>query len=317
MLITIVICTYNRSEILKITLPCYLDLDIPKNDELEVIIVDNNSQDETKEVIAEFIELNKSKIDFKYAFESRQGLSYARNHGYERSSGNYIAYIDDECILPRQWLDVVMQNIYSEAPAFLGGPYYGKYLPRSSSNWYRESFGDSYILQYRLADGPMKGHFLSGGNLVIRSDVFDKVGLFDTELGMNGETISYGEEQDFQKRLVAKWPSEIILYSSKVFVWHCIRDEKMSILYAFKEALVRGEYSVKKEENFLVLFISPVLLFYFSFKMLLSGLYKFIQSVFVEEHFFTLLYKDYVGGIWRGVGASWCRTKRLIAKFGR
>jgi len=193
MTFTLVICTYNRDEILEATVPSLLKLKIPNEASLEIIIVDNNSNDDTKRVANDFIDkvskLDSSMLNARYVFEEKQGLSYARNKGFDESEGEYIAYIDDECILPDSWLNQAQRIIKSEQPAFLGGPYLGKYFPGSSSNWYKESFGDSYILQYQLDDGPMKNRYISGGNMFIRRDVFEKVGLFDVDLGMSGETV--------------------------------------------------------------------------------------------------------------------------------
>lgn len=312
----IIICTYNRVDILKITLPCYNSLKVPEGVDLEVIIVDNNSNDETAGYVDKFITKGHSRIKYRYIAEPRQGLSYARNTGYKNASGDYIAYMDDECIIPENWLNIAFQDVVSERPAFLGGPYYGKYLPAASSIWYKESFGDSYILQYNLATGPMKSHYLSGGNIVVRKDVFDKIGLFNTELGMSGVTINFGEEQDFQKRLIAKYPRELIWYNSSLFVWHYIREEKMSVPYLFKVALIRGESSAKAgNQTLLNLVISPFLLVFFITRAVLSALWKLILSLFTKEHFFTLLHEDYKSRFWRSIGVSWYRSKILLKKI--
>ena len=306
------ICTYNRADILEVTLLNYLELRVPKNISLEVVIVDNNSNDNTKEVIQQFVK-EFSKLNVSYIYDSHQGLSHARNTGYQQARGDYIAYIDDECILPSHWLELAVEYITFQQPAFLGGPYYGKFLPNVSSTWFKESFGDSYILQYDLPNGPMKNNYLSGGNFIIRRDVFDKIGLFNTSLGMSGETINYGEEQDFQKRLVTQFPKEVIYYISELFVWHCIRTEKISISYLFKEAIIRGEASAKTANlSFLDLLVTPILLVASVLRAFLSFVIKLFQSFFVKEHFFTLLYQDYKSATWRDIGGLWYKTKRLF-----
>lgn len=317
MLISLVICTYNRSDILKATLPSLLDLVIPDGDNFEIIIVDNNSSDTTKVVAEEFIKnvksLNNSNFKALYIFDGNQGLSYARNTGYKESAGNYIAYIDDECILPETWLVEAKKIITKVEPAFLGGPYLGKYFPGNSSTWYKESFGDSYILQYKLENGPMKNRYISGGNMFIRRDVFEKVGLFDVNLGMSGEQVNYGEEVEFQKRFLEAYPDEIVWYDSKVFVWHCIREMKMKISFLFKDALIRGKSSAElqntpKEK----LRLAPIHLFYFIFKAIGSAIKKMFQSILRKEHYFFLLYSDYKDGTWRDIGGAWYKAKKFL-----
>lgn len=313
MLISIVICTYNRSDILKETLPSYLELKIPEGVRLEIIIVDNNSSDNTASFVKAFIEKNPSEIVCRYIFEPEQGLSYARNTGYLHSKGDYIVYTDDECIIPENWIEVSVQDINDRHPAFLGGPYYGKYLPGSTSTWYKESFGDSYILQYDLPNGPMKNRYLSGGNLFVRRDVFEKIGQFDVDLGMSGEKISYGEEVELQKRFIEKFPEEVIWYNPELFVWHCIRDEKMKLSFLLKDALIRGASSAELQKNAgNKIKQSPGLFIYFVGRAIISAVKKLFQSISSKDHFFTLLYQDYKSTMWRDIGGAWYRMKQLL-----
>jgi len=315
--ISIIVCTYNRADILKITMPFYLALKIPKGVTLEFIIIDNNSKDETKDYIDGFIEKNKATINLQYFFEPKQGVSYARNTGYKHASGDYIGYLDDECILPEQWLEVAFNTIALNRPAFLGGPYYGRFLPDTTSAWCKESFGDGYIVEHNLPNGPMEGMYLSEGNMLVRRDVFDKIGLFDTELGMTGRTISYGEGPDFQRRFIEEHSNEIIWYNPHFFVWHLIRNEKISITYRFKEALIRGASAAElsKNSSWALLLISPFLLIFFILKASLSALRYFLISLYSKEHLFTLLHHDYKKKTWRDIGRAWYRTKLLPNKL--
>ena len=315
MLFSIIVCTYNRCDILKITLPYYKSLIIPAGIKLDVIIVDNNSSDETKPFVEKYSKNNTDNhSSLTYIFEPEQGLSHARNTGYKHAKGDYIAYIDDECILPENWLEEAINTInVADTPAFLGGPYYGKFLPGRTSTWYKESFRDFYLLQKNIPDGALKNNYLSGCNFITRRDVFSKIDLFDTNLGMTGNTLNYGEEQDFQKRLISQYPDEVIWYISKLFVWHLIRDEQMSILHDFKEALVRGQSSAKEKKfSLLQLFFSPLLLIAVIGRALLSALWKLIESLFSKEHFLTLLHQDYQNRVWRDIGAVWYRVRYLL-----
>ncbi len=314
MLISLVICTYNREDILRETLPSVLALKIPIDAQLELIIVDNNSIDDTAAFVKDFIGRNTGQIAMTYLFEVNQGLSYARNSGYKKAVGDYIVYTDDECILPENWILNACTKIKQFSPAFLGGPYYGKYLSGSKSPWYKESYGDSYILQFNLPNGPMNNRYLSGGNLFIRRDVFEKIGLFNVELGMTGETINYGEEVDFQKRLKAYDPNEIIWYDESVYVYHCIRNEKMSICYLFMDAMIRGASAAElRKPSKIEVFASPFLLFYFILRALLSFVQKAIFSLMKKQHFFSLLHSDYESRVWRDIGSAWFRVKSLFS----
>ena len=311
--ISLVICTYNRADILKQTLPFIESLYIPKEMILEVVIVNNNSTDKTLVLLSEFIKKKIPKVEIKYVFEEKQGLSHARNKGYLKSKGEYVAYIDDECILPQDWLANAFEIIKSSRPAFLGGPFLGKYIPGSSSKWFKESFGDSHMLQYDLPNGEIKNRYLSGGNLFVRRDVFEKVGVFDTTLGMSGNQINYGEEDELQMRFVNAFPNEVVWYDDSVFLWHLIRDEKMTLSFLFKDALVRGRSAAKlKNLPRYKLIHAPFYLLYFLLKAIFSFVFKGIRSVFSDEHFFVFLYDDYKYGTWRGIGSSIYKTKKLF-----
>ena len=95
--ISVVIPTFNRAEILREAL-----ISLAKQTRLpeEVVIVDNNSSDNTKEVAESF----SPQLNIKYVMERTQGTSTARNTGIKSASGDIIAFIDDDCLADREWL---------------------------------------------------------------------------------------------------------------------------------------------------------------------------------------------------------------------
>jgi len=315
--ISLVICTYNRAEILKITLPFLLKLKQPQEITMEIIVIDNNSSDETRSFVSKFIQENNSLVEIKYFFEGKQGVSNARNTGYQCAKGDYICYLDDECILPEEWLNVAVNTIRTSSPAILGGPYYGRFLPGVTSTWCKESFGDSYILDHDFPNGPLQTHNVSEGNMIIRKDIFNKIGSFDLNYGMTGSTIAYGEGDEFQRRLREKLPDEIIWYNPELFVWHLIRNEKISIGYRFKEALIRGESIAKfsKKRSSKVINYSPIMLLKYIFIASWSAFKKLIQSLQSKDHYFSILHKDYEDGTWRNIGIEWYRVKLLVKRI--
>ncbi|VBB05332.1 nucleotide-diphospho-sugar transferases [Lucifera butyrica] len=87
-LVSIIICTYNRSNCLDQLLSGLAQLSYPN---YEIIVVDNNSTDCTYEIC--------QKYDLIYLKEPRQGSSYARNRGVEKSSGKYLLFLDDDTVI--------------------------------------------------------------------------------------------------------------------------------------------------------------------------------------------------------------------------
>src|SRR3954463_7414909 len=84
--ITIAICTWNRSASLSRTLTSLRDMQIPAGIEWEVVVINNNSTDDTAEILTSFTAI----LPLRIFFERRQGLSYARNCAVEAARGDYI-----------------------------------------------------------------------------------------------------------------------------------------------------------------------------------------------------------------------------------
>jgi glucosyl-dolichyl phosphate glucuronosyltransferase len=102
MRITVVLCTYNRSESLAKALDSLAASDLPKNVAWEVLVVDNNSKDETRGVVAQFSQRHPGR--FRYFFEPQQGKSFALNSGIRESRADVLAFVDDDVIVERGWL---------------------------------------------------------------------------------------------------------------------------------------------------------------------------------------------------------------------
>jgi glucosyl-dolichyl phosphate glucuronosyltransferase len=95
--ISVVIITRNRADWLRDALN---SLKIQSRPADEVVVVDNSSTDNTKEVIMSFA----NKMNIKYVFESKRGIPQARNAGIIAASGEVIAFIDDDCVADPNWL---------------------------------------------------------------------------------------------------------------------------------------------------------------------------------------------------------------------
>ena len=84
---TVIICTYNRSNNLPNCLKALEDQQNVEELDWEVLVVDNNSSDDTKEVVRNFAD--NSKIKIRYVHEKQQGLNYARNLGMVEARWSY------------------------------------------------------------------------------------------------------------------------------------------------------------------------------------------------------------------------------------
>lgn len=133
-LISAVICTYNRCSILGNAIESLCNQTLCSS-QYEIIVVDNNSTDATREVVESFLNF----YNIRYLFESRQGLSYARNSGWENAQGKYIAYFDDDCQVPTNWMTEAKKIIENLEPYVFGGPTYPFY-DLSKPQWFKDSY---------------------------------------------------------------------------------------------------------------------------------------------------------------------------------
>lgn len=109
MLISVVICTHNRAKILEKTLQSFLSLDIRALEDVELIVVDNKSNDDTKEIFDRSV--NNFVVDTRYVFEPVLGISNARNRGIREARGQWIAFVDDDVYFDRAWLIEIEHTI--------------------------------------------------------------------------------------------------------------------------------------------------------------------------------------------------------------
>jgi len=233
--ISVVICTYNRAELLIKGLQTLCEQTLAMTD-YEVIVVDNNSQDNTRAVTEDFC---RCYPNIRYLFETRQGLSHARNRGWREAKAAYLAYIDDECKVPPQWLTIAKQIIDRLSPAVFGGPYFG-YLNTLPPRWWKESY--EAFEHCDTARALSEGEYVRGGNLFIRRRLLESMEGFDVALGMSGNKLGYGEESHFQRRVRATMPDELIYYDPKLYTYHLVRPEKMTWRYILTSRFGSGRH---------------------------------------------------------------------------
>src|SRR5712692_10304016 len=101
-MISVVVCTYNRSKSLASTLESLGQMTTPPDLAWELIVVDNNSNDQTKKVVEEFASTSGLKV--RYVHESTQGHTYARNRGIETAKGEIVVFTDDDVAVDEFWL---------------------------------------------------------------------------------------------------------------------------------------------------------------------------------------------------------------------
>jgi len=236
-MISVVICTRNRSASLRRTLDVIGQLSSPADASWEVVIVDNHSSDDTKATVEEFARC--SSVSVRYVFEAKKGLSHARNAGLRHGRGEIIAFTDDDILPDAKWLVHISEecSAYPSVSMFFGQT--RPFRPGVAKISMRE--GDSAAV-YQFPCNPAEPG--CGNNMIFRRDVLNAVGEFDIDLGP-GVPIAGAEETDFTYRVLRS--GGVVRYSPTILVYHdhdrLTRRAIHSVLFSYGKG--RGGYYCK------------------------------------------------------------------------
>lgn len=200
--VSIIIPTYNRSELLLNAVSSVLR----QNDSqltFEIIVVDNNSRDNTREVVFSLREKHPQRL--RYIVETQQGNAYARNKGINSAKGRIIAFIDDDVTVENNWLKSVHAALASRnSLSFVGG----RVLPRWSEtppSWLTpDHWSPLALLDYGSDELDISGSNPRGlltANIAFRRNVFDEVGMFSPNLQRVKDRIGSLEDHEFLLRV--------------------------------------------------------------------------------------------------------------------
>ncbi|MDE1919211.1 MAG: glycosyltransferase family 2 protein [Patescibacteria group bacterium] len=172
----------------------------------EVIVVNNASTDHTGEVA-------RSYSWVRTVDEPRKGLVRARHAGLEAATGDIIANVDSDTMLPEGWLQTVLNEFSKDDNlAALSGPFIYHDLSlfhRALTRLFYTAGYLSYLVNHYVF---RSGAMLQGGNFIVRRKHLEQVGGFDTTIEF------YGEDTDVARRISkagkVKWTFKLPMYAS-------------------------------------------------------------------------------------------------------
>lgn len=169
--VSVIIPAYNEEKTLRRCLESVLNQTY-KN--YEVIVVDNNSTDKTKEIIKKFQDKNKK---VRYAFERYRSRGAARNAGIKVAQGEIIAMTDSDCIVPENWIkELTKPIIYENETAVMGFEedltknYWTKNIQKANWKFFQRNLDEGYI------------NHIDTKNFAIKSSIIKKT-MFDSNIG--------------------------------------------------------------------------------------------------------------------------------------
>ena len=225
--VTIIIPTYNRCNIIGKTIESCFAQNYPK-DKYEIIIADNNSTDNTKQVILEL--QSRSPVNLKYIFEPRQGAHHARNTAAKESTGDFLYYTDDDMIADEDLLTNMTRVFEIDKNVAVVG---GRVLPKwefDPPDWLLKYFKDGTL---SLIDRPEKliiANFDIGiysCHQMIRKEILFECGGFNPDIAK--ETLIGNGETGLNIKILNKGYS--FGYTSEAVSYHVIPRSRMTQKY--------------------------------------------------------------------------------------
>lgn len=240
-LLTIVICTYNRAHILPEALESLLRQTVSPED-YYLLIIDNNSTDNTQEVLIPFKERFPH---MRVVMEYNQGIAHARTRTLYEVTTPWFASLDSDAKAHPDWVEVILQTIAKGDFDGFGGPYYAWHHYGPAPRWLPEDFGTYESPQgYGLLG---RDAYIPGGNSVLRCDAARSIGTYSTELGMNGNRCGYGEETHFFERMRAA--GYRMGYVPQLKIDHCVLPYKYTLRWQIRSAFEYGKSGAHFPQN--------------------------------------------------------------------
>lgn len=231
MSVTVILCSYNRCGDLAGALESIAASQMPSSVAWEVLVVDNNSTDKTREVTEDFC--RRYPGIFRYLLESTPGKSYALNAGIANARGDVLVFTDDDVTMEPTWLQNLTTPFQDGGCAGTSG----RTLPAQKFTvppWLPDNHWDSWAgilcAYFDLGDSPcelLRPPY--GANMAFRKSLFEKHGGFRVDLGPRPGNQIRNEDTELGRRLLAA--GERLRYVPSAVVYHPVPEGRITQEY--------------------------------------------------------------------------------------
>ena len=262
--VSIIVPTLNRKKLLGNCLTSLFRMDYPRS-LFEAIVVDGGSTDGTMQMV------HNDFPAVRFVVEKRKGRSVARNIGCKYAKGQILAYTDDDCVVDKSWLRILVSSFDSKEIGAVGGTLF----LMNQSKSIHSKFEGTPVGDFYLGDKELPAKYLITANLAVRREVFKK-NRFD-------ESLMYDlEDVDFCRSLIET--GYIILYTPQAKVYHNINPQRLTVISALKRIFPSGMsyYFMERKRNNKLFLIAKFL------RQSLGGLYTFILKRRLAEFFWFM-----------------------------
>ncbi len=292
--LTILICTFNRAELLQECLQSLVNQTLSA-EHYEVLVINNNSTDETLKVAKKFVQNNSN---FKVITELQQGLSYTRNLGFRSAKTEWIAYVDDDAKAHPNFVEQSLQTIENNNFDCFGGVYL-RWFKYGEPKWFPITYGtNKYEMPLKL--GILETEFACGGVFLAKKKVLEDLGGFATHVGMNGYKVAYGEETLIQVKM--REHGYVIGFDPDLKIDHLVAKYKLDVNWYLKSAYAKGrDYWDTFDTNITFSEILTILFFWIP-GFFVIRIIKRVPMLVEKDYYLQNLYLDIFSPIYLQVG---------------
>ena len=274
MLISICIATYKRPEILRKLLNSIVELEGGFN--LEIVVTDNDVQKSAEWIVEEF-----SGLNLNYYIQEVRGIAAARNRCLENANGDFVAFLDDDEYLTKEWLKRLMQELNEQKADCAFGPSQPRFLG-SVPKWKKE-----FYKRKKLKAGTVLKNvrFVSTANCIMTKECARQ--RFDNTYGLTG-----GSDLHFFRALLDKGYK--LIWCDEAVVYEQISKNRLTLKYLSNHMLKKGfvkarfilRYNKKPKAITKIFFLSVVEV---GLGLIKSGYYLIVQPSFVILPLFRII----------------------------
>jgi glycosyltransferase involved in cell wall biosynthesis len=239
--ISVIICTYNRCLLLDQTLQSLVRVRVAAGFDSEVLVVDNNSSDRTRETVDAY----RERLPVHYIHEPRQGKTYALNHGVRAARGELLLFTDDDVQLDPEWMTSYAEAAQRHPQAgWFGGRIFLNW-ERGRPLWLHEECLPALAGYFGLYDlGATERTYApedlppAGANMAVRRQTFRDIGGYREDLGPRGASKGTCDDSELiwraQKHAIAG------VYVAGATCRHFVPHDRLAHAWFFRYGLGKG-----------------------------------------------------------------------------
>jgi glycosyltransferase involved in cell wall biosynthesis len=225
-LISVIICTRNRADLLARAIQSVVDQDVPR-DAFELVIVDNGSTDHTASVSRAF----GDRLALRYVREDEIGLCVARNTGWRAAAGKYVVFFDDDAIARPGWLAAIKTTFERGGPkvGVVGGRVYPIWQV-SRPDWLADEIAGSLTIVHwgesEKIIHDIDREWLVGANMALPKQLLVEVGGFHPWLDRVGNSLLSSGDVFLQKEVMRRGYD--CLYVPEIAIDHLVPASRLN-----------------------------------------------------------------------------------------